>query len=191
MPQRRRDRPRLPPELTATGSTDLDPMEWDDMKSNISLVEDGSFEMTKLEMPAYFQILSWVDHQPTELLRKRANKDVVYSDFRKTPDSMRLQIVELKLERACRFFAASDHPRTAFTKPITTPNDKPIYEVRGFTQEGGIQPLFRDRDRSAQRHAHRHVDQRRRQIGGVFLQAPGLYFRSNSSWRPNRRGRSR
>jgi hypothetical protein len=133
--------PKTPPELTATGSTDLDPMEWDDMKSNISLVEDGSFEMNKLEMAAYFQILNWVDHQPTELLRKRAHKDVVYSDFRRSPGSMRLQIVELKL-RVVQVLRCFGPPENGIEKPITSPNDKPIYELRGFSQEGGTNLFF-------------------------------------------------
>ena len=72
MPGCRQNPPQTPPELTPTGPTDLDPMEWEDIKPSISLIEDGTMEMNKLEMPAYFQILSWVDHQPTELLRKRA-----------------------------------------------------------------------------------------------------------------------
>jgi len=133
--------PKTAPELTATGSTDLDPMEWDDMKSNISLVEDGSFEMNKLEMAAYFQILNWVDHQPTELLRKRAHKDVVYSDFRRSPASMRLQIVELKL-RVVQILRCFGPPENGVEKPITSPNDKPIYELRGFSQEGGTNLYF-------------------------------------------------
>ena len=86
-----------PSELTPTGPTDLDPMEQEDIKTAISAISDGNLEMTALDMPAYFQILSWVDHQPTQLLQKRAKKDVLYNDFRKTPESIRLQIVELKL----------------------------------------------------------------------------------------------
>ena len=125
-----------PAELTPTGSTDLDPMEWDDMKTNVSLIEDGTLEMNKLEMPAYFRVLSWVDHQPTALLRKRAHKDVVYNDFRKTPNSMRLQIVELNLN-VRQILRAFGPPENGKEMPITTPEGKQIYQVCGFTQEGG------------------------------------------------------
>ena len=125
-----------PAELTPTGSTDLDPMEWDDMKTNVSLIEDGTLEMNKLEMPAYFQVLNWVDHQPTALLRKRAHKDVVYNDFRKTPNSMRLQIVELNLN-VRQILRAFGPPENGKEMPITTPEGKQIYQVCGFTQEGG------------------------------------------------------
>ncbi len=125
-----------PADLTPTGSTDLDPMEWDDMKTNVSLIEVGSLEMNKLEMPAYFRVLNWVDHQPTALLRKRAHKDVVFNDFRKTPNSMRLQIVELKLN-VRQILRAFGPPENGKEMPITTPEGKQIYQVCGFTQEGG------------------------------------------------------
>ena len=87
-------------------------------------------------MPAYFQILSWVDHQSTALLRKRAKRDVLYSDFRKTPDSMRLQIVELKLN-VRQIVRLHQAPKNGITEPMTTREGQPLYEVRGFTQEGG------------------------------------------------------
>jgi hypothetical protein len=111
-------------------------MEWDDMKTNLSLIEDGSLEMNKLEMPAYFRVLAWVDHQPTALLRKRAHKDVVYNDFRKTPNSMRLQLVELKLNIR-QILRAFGPPKNGKEMPITTPEGKQIYQICGFTQEGG------------------------------------------------------
>ena len=123
-------------DLTPTGSTDLDPMEWDDMKSNISLIEDGALQMSNLEMPAYFRVLNWVDHQPTALLLKRAHKDVVYSDFRKTPGTMRLQIVELNLN-VRQILRAFGPPQNGKETPITTPEGKQIYQVCGFTQESG------------------------------------------------------
>jgi hypothetical protein len=131
-----KDSSQTAPELNPTGSTDLDPLESDDMKSNISFVKDGTLEMSKEEMPAYFRILGWVDHQPTELLRKRAHRDVKYADFRRTPDTMRLQIVELKLNvrQIVRCFGP---PKNGKDAPITTPDGKQLYELCGFTQESG------------------------------------------------------
>jgi len=131
----------LPPELTPTGPTDLDPMEQEDIKAAISVISDGNLEMTNLDMPAYFQILSWVDHQPTQLLQKRAKKDVFYNDFRKTPEVMRLQIVELKLN-VRQIVRLTKPPKDGVTEPITTPDGKPIYELRGFTQESGSNLYF-------------------------------------------------
>ncbi len=128
-------------ELTPTGPTDLDPHEQDDIQPAISIVSDGSLEMSYLDMPAYFQILDWVDHQPTALLRKRAKKDVLYTNFRKSPDSLRLQIVELKLN-VRQIVQLANPPKNGITEPITTREGKPIYEVRGFTQEGGSNLYF-------------------------------------------------
>ncbi len=129
------------PELTPTGPTDLDPIEQEDIKQAISIISDGNLEMSTLDMPAYFQILSWVDHQSTKLLRQRAKRDVLYSDFRKTPESMRLQIVELKLN-VRQIIRLTMPPKNGITEPMTTRDGQPIYEVRGFTQEGGSNLYF-------------------------------------------------
>lgn len=131
----------LPPELTPTGPTDLDLMEQEDIKTAISVISDGNLEMTNLDMPAYFRILSWVDNQPTQLLQKRAKKDVFYNDFRKTPESMRLQIVELKLN-VRQIVRLTKPPKDGVTEPIKTPGGKEIYEIRGFTQESGSNLYF-------------------------------------------------
>ena len=139
-PRRARPRPKtIRPLLRRNGHppgpTDLDPMEQEDIQQAISVISDGDREMSKRDMPAYFQILNWVDHQSTALLRKRAKKDVLYSHFRKTPDSMRLQIVELKLN-VRQIVRYTKPPKNGITEPMTTDEGHPIYEVRGFTQEG-------------------------------------------------------
>ena len=123
-------------ELTPTGPTDLDRFEQENMQNALLAVRDGTQEMSNRDMPAYFQILSWVDHQSTALLRKRAKRDVLYSDFRKTPDSMRLQIVELKLN-VRQIIRLTKPPEDGITEPMTTREGSPLYEIRGFTQEGG------------------------------------------------------
>ena len=43
-----------------------------------------------------------------------------YSDFRKTPDSMRLQIVELKLN-VLQIIRYTKPPENGITEPMTTP----------------------------------------------------------------------
>ena len=128
-------------EMTPTGPTDLDEMEQEETKIALSLIKEGTTEMTAYDMRAYFQILSWVDHQSTPLLRKRAKKSVLYNDFRKTPDSMRLQIVEVKLS-VRQIVPLTEPPENGITRPTTTRDGQPIYEVRGFTQEGGSNLYF-------------------------------------------------
>lgn len=122
--------------MTPTGPTDLDPTEQEDIHTVLSLIRDGNQEMTKYDMPAYYQILNWVDHQSIELLRKRAKKDVHYSDFRKTPESMRLQIVELNLN-VRQIVRYTNAPVNGITQPMKSLEGHPIFEVRGFTNEGG------------------------------------------------------
>ena len=71
-------------------------------------------------MPAYFQILNWVDHQPIELLRKRAKRDVLYGDFRIDARLHALQIVEVKLS-VRQIIRLTEPPKNGITKPTTTP----------------------------------------------------------------------
>jgi hypothetical protein len=133
--------PAEPTGMVATGPTDLDPLEQEEIQSAISVIEDGSLAASKYDMPAYFQILDWVDHQSTELLRKRAKRDVTYSDFRMTPGTMRLQIVDIKLS-VRQIIRLTNPPENGMTTPMTTREGHPIYEVRGFTEEGGSNLYF-------------------------------------------------
>ena len=128
-------------ELTPTGPTDVDPTEQEDVKQDLAAISDGGLVMKKEEMPAYYRILNWVDHQPATLLRKRAKQDVLYSDFRLRPDSMRLQIVELNLT-VRQIIAYTDAPKNGVTRPMTTKEKHSLYEVRGFTREGGSNLYF-------------------------------------------------
>ena len=66
---------------------------------------------------------------------------MVYSDFRKTPDTMRLQIVELKLS-VRQIVALHRPPKNGIGSRSLRREGKPIYEVRGFTQEGGSNLYF-------------------------------------------------
>jgi hypothetical protein len=133
--------PATADELTPSGPTDLDSLEQEGIQQAISIINDGSTEMTRLDMPACFQILDWVDHQSTALLRKRAKRDVYYSEFRKNPAAMRLQIVELNLH-VLQIVRLDMPPKNGVTEPMTTREGHPIYEVRGFTQEGGSNLYF-------------------------------------------------
>src|SRR5208337_2870362 len=73
--------------------------------------------------------------------QKRARKDVLYNDFHSSPGSMRLQIVELKLN-VRQIVRLENPPKDGITEPMTTPDGNPIYELRGFTQEGGSNLYF-------------------------------------------------
>ncbi len=158
------------------------------MKSNISFVKDGTLEMSKVEMPAYFRILSWVDHQSTELLRKRAQKDVLYSDFRRTPDSMRLQIVELNLN-VRQIIRYTDRPKNGIRKPMTTHEGNPIYEVRGFTREGGSNLYFGIVTDLPEGMPIGTLVNEDAKLVGYFFKLQGI-FPGSSSWKPSRLGRS-
>ena len=130
-----------PPELTPTGPTDEDQEEMEEIKPSMSVLSDGSFETKPEEQPAYFRILGWVDHQPTELLRKRAVRDCLYDTLINSPDTMRLQIVEFKLN-VKQIVSILDKPKDGKLQPVLSPEGKPLYEVRGVTSEGGSNIYF-------------------------------------------------
>jgi hypothetical protein len=128
------------PELTTKG-TDLDPQEMEDIKPSLSVLYDGSIQTMPAEQPAYFQILGWVDHQSTEELRKRAMKDFFYNTLINSPETMRLQIVEVKLT-VLQIVRVMGVPKDGRPQPLLSPEGKQLYEVRGVSRESGSNLYF-------------------------------------------------
>ena len=128
-------------DATSTEGTDLDPEEMEDIKPSLSVLYDGSTETMPAEQPAYFQILGWVDHQSAEALRKRATRAFFYDTLVKSPDTMRLQIVEVKLA-VRQIVPVMGTPKDGKPQPLLTRDGSPIYEVRGVSQESGSNLYF-------------------------------------------------
>ncbi len=123
------------------GPTDLDSEEMKQIQPLLSIVTDGSTESQKFDQPAYFQILSWVDHQSTEALRKRATRAFFYDTLIKSPDTMRLQIVDVKLA-VRQVVPVMGKPKDGKPQPLLTRDGKEIYEVRGVSPESGSNLYF-------------------------------------------------
>ncbi len=113
----------------------------EDIKPSLSVVYDGSLRTMRAEQPAYFRIMSWVDHQSAELLRKRAMRDFFYDTLINSPDTMRLQIVELKFT-AMQIVRETDKGPDGKPMPMLSPEGNQIYQVRGITSEGGTNVCF-------------------------------------------------
>jgi hypothetical protein len=131
----------LPPELQPTGPTDLDPGELEDIRPTLDFLKDGSLQITDWDSHAYYTVMSWVDHQSTTLLRKRARTNVPFNEFRYKPEDLRLAIVELKLNIK-QIIPLYSKPRDGVSEPLRSPAGKPLYEVRGFTREGSTNLYF-------------------------------------------------
>ena len=121
--------------------TDLDPEEMKQIQPLLSLISDGATETVRLEQPAYYQILGWVDHQSTEALRKRATRAFFYDTLVKLPDTMRLQVVEVKLA-VRQIVPVMGKPKDGKPQPLRTRDGKEIYEVRGVSLESGSNLYF-------------------------------------------------
>ena len=126
----------------ASGPTDLDPEEMEDIKPSLSVVYDGSLETKPAEQPAYFRILDWVDHQSLDTLRKRAKRDFFYDNLVHSPESMRLQIVEVKLNVLQIVEVMGLPDKAGRPQPLLTNEGSKIYEVRGVSQESGSNLYF-------------------------------------------------
>jgi hypothetical protein len=125
-----------------SGPTDLDPDEMEEIKPSLSVVYDGSLQTKPVEQPAYFRILDWVDHQSIEALRKRAKRDFFYDNLVHSPESMRLQIVEVKLTVLQIVEVMGSPDKDGRPQPLLTNEGSKIYEVRGISQESGSNLYF-------------------------------------------------
>ena len=133
----------------------------------LPLIADGSTEAEKLEQPVYFQLLSWADHQSASAMRKRANRPALYNTLVKSPETVRLQILDIKLA-VRQIVPVMGRPKDGKPQPLLTRDGKEIYEVRGVCQESGSNIIWR-RDRSSAWHTNRHVNQRGRASCGLLL----------------------
>ena len=78
------------------GLTDLDSLERDAAREEFGAVTDKT-PLGKEEMPAYWRLMAWEQHQSTAELRQRAAKDVSFRELWQQPDKWRGRLVELPL----------------------------------------------------------------------------------------------
>ncbi|MBI3836878.1 MAG: hypothetical protein HY288_02945 [Planctomycetia bacterium] len=79
---------------TAKGPTDLDPQELDAAREEFQAITDKG-PLSKEEMPAYWRLMAWQQHQSTRDLRERAKKDVTFRKLWQEPQKWRGTLVEL------------------------------------------------------------------------------------------------
>ena len=113
-------------ETVTDGPTDEDIEERDGAGEEFMALTDGALEQSPEEMPAYWRLFSWVQHQSSEQLRKRAADKVVFNQFIRDPDDHRGKLFQLKLN------VRQVHEYPAAKNKAGLSN---VYEIRGFTNE--------------------------------------------------------
>jgi hypothetical protein len=78
----------------AQGPTDLDPQEWDAAREEFQAITDKA-PLSKEEMPAYWRLMAWQQHQSTRELRSRAKKEVTFKKLWHEPQKWRGKLVEI------------------------------------------------------------------------------------------------
>ena len=119
-------KPAVQPEHVVPGPTDLDIEEQDAAAEEFLALTDGGLEQGVEEMPAYWRLFRWAEHQTTAQMTKRAAKDVVFNEFMRDPDAQRGKLFTLKL----------DIRRVlAYPAPENKAGIKTVYELWGVTTE--------------------------------------------------------
>jgi hypothetical protein len=113
------------------GPTDLDPLERDALREELAAVTDRA-PLAKVEMPAYWRLMSWTLAQPPAEMRKRADAGVTFRDLWQDPQHWRGKLIEIPL-----------HLRRTATVGNVAQNElglTVIYEVWGWNSQS--QPLW-------------------------------------------------
>jgi hypothetical protein len=115
-----------PAEAVTAGPTDQDIEEQDGAAEQFMALTDGGIELGKEEMPAYWRLFSWTQHQSTAQLEKRAKREFVFNQFMRDPDEQRGKLfhVELNVRRVL-----------AYDAPENKAGVKKVYEIWGWTTE--------------------------------------------------------
>lgn len=121
--------PVLPPieakEELVPGPNDKDPAEAADLKKKFELIRDR-IALRPGEMSVYWQLMKWSRTEPLAALRKRAAKDVAFSQLWEDPGRYRGKLVRLKLHvRRVLRYETEENPLGI----------KTVYEAWGWTDD--------------------------------------------------------
>jgi hypothetical protein len=117
--------PQQPEEVTP-GPTDLDPEEQEGVVEQFQALSDGATEIGREEMPAYWRLFRWTEHQTLAELRKRADGKKAINDFIQWPDENRGKLFRIELNvRQVKEYPA----------PENSASIEKVYEIWGTTNE--------------------------------------------------------
>jgi hypothetical protein len=84
------------PEPNITGPTDLDADEQDAIREEFQAVSDKE-PLRGEEMPAYWRLMAWEEHQSTAELLKRAQANVTFNELYRRPEAYRGKLIKLRV----------------------------------------------------------------------------------------------
>jgi hypothetical protein len=119
-------KPAEPVSPVTPGPTDLDDAEQESAIEEFQALTDRSMKLGPEEMPAYWRMFGWVQHQPFAELQKRSTKDVPMNEFVQSTDDQRGRLVTLDLN--VRRVLSYDAPKNPA-------GIKKVYEIWGWTTE--------------------------------------------------------
>jgi hypothetical protein len=109
-----------------TGPTDLDSEEREAADEQFLAITDGTTELSREEMPAYWRLFKWVEHQSLVDLQQRAKVDAVLNGFMQRPEEQRGKLFRLDL---------NVRRVLAYDAPANSAGIEKVYEIWGWTTE--------------------------------------------------------
>jgi hypothetical protein len=114
------------PDEVTPGRTDSDRAELYAAQEQFQAITDHTLFLGREEMPAYWRLFNWVEHQSFDELSQRADRDAVLNQFIQSPDEQRGKIFQLKLNVRQVF---------SYDAPANSAGISKVYEIRGWTTE--------------------------------------------------------
>jgi hypothetical protein len=117
--------PATPEEITP-GPIDTDRAELSAAQEQFQAITDNTLSLGREEMPAYWRLFNWVEHQSLAQLSERADRTAVLNQFIQHPDEQRGKLFQLKLNVRQIF---------SYDAPANSAGVTKVYEIRGWTTE--------------------------------------------------------
>jgi hypothetical protein len=117
--------PPTPDDVTP-GPTDTDPSELSAAKEQFQAITDHTLSLGREEMPAYWRLFNWVEHQSLHDLSQRADRSAVLNQFIQSPDEQRGKLFQLKL---------NVRRILSYDAPSNSAGIGRVYEIWGWTNE--------------------------------------------------------
>src|SRR6185369_13950418 len=114
------------PEEVTPGLTDTDPAELSAAKEQFQAVTDHTLALGREEMPAYWRLFNWAEHQSLDDLSRRADRSAVLNQFLQSPDEQRGKLFKLKL---------NVRRILSYDAPANSAGISKVYEIWGWTTE--------------------------------------------------------
>jgi len=110
----------------SSGPTDTDPEEREGASEQFQAVSDRTIELAREEMPAYWRLFGWAEHQTLTDLQQRADKSAVLNQFIQIPDEQRGKLFQLDL---------NVRRVLSYDAPANSAGIQKVYEIWGWTTE--------------------------------------------------------